>query len=109
MKARLVPLYFRSADDPDFAAQTQQLRELLGDHAELLEPHPLGDEHAGHIVVRHDEQLRGVTERPVVGQRLGLDVTVHADQWQRPGVVEEAACDQTCSRVGRQCAVLVQG
>ena len=42
MKARLVPLYFRSADDPDFAAQTQQLRELLGDHAELLEPLPLG-------------------------------------------------------------------
>lgn len=42
MKARLVPLYFRSADDPDFAAQTQQLLELLGDHAELLEPLPLG-------------------------------------------------------------------
>jgi hypothetical protein len=42
MKARLVPLYFRSADDPDFAAQTQRLRELLGDHAELLEPFPLG-------------------------------------------------------------------
>jgi hypothetical protein len=44
MKARLVPLYFRSADDPDFAAQTQRLRELLVDHAELVEPLPLGVE-----------------------------------------------------------------
>ena len=42
MKARLVPLYFRSADDPDFAAQTQQLRELLVAEAELLAPLPLG-------------------------------------------------------------------
>lgn len=42
MKARLVPLYFESSNDPDFVAQTQKLRELLTDVAEILEPVPLG-------------------------------------------------------------------
>ena len=41
-KARLVPLYFRSPDDPAFAGQTQRLRELLADQAELLDPVLLG-------------------------------------------------------------------
>ena len=42
MKARLVPLYFRAADDPEFAAQTEQLRTLLAEEAEILAPVPLG-------------------------------------------------------------------
>ena len=42
MKAKLVPVYFRSADDPEFSAQLQKLRELLADEAEILEPVLLG-------------------------------------------------------------------
>jgi len=42
MKARLVPLYFQSADDPDFAAHLGRLRDLLTGEAELLEPLALG-------------------------------------------------------------------
>ncbi|OGO62972.1 MAG: hypothetical protein A2029_10340 [Chloroflexi bacterium RBG_19FT_COMBO_47_9] len=43
MKAKLVPLYFKSADDPDFSAQVQKLHELLAEEAELLEPVRLGE------------------------------------------------------------------
>ena len=42
MKARLVPLYLSSPEDPDFVAQVGRLRELLADEAELLAPLPLG-------------------------------------------------------------------
>ena len=42
MKARLVPLYLTSPDDPDFVAQVGRLRELLAAEAELLAPLPLG-------------------------------------------------------------------
>ena len=42
VKARLVPMYFSSPDDPDFVVQTQHLRELLAAEAEILEPLPLG-------------------------------------------------------------------
>jgi len=42
MKARLVPLYFRTADDPEFAAQTERLRKLLVEEAEILPPVALG-------------------------------------------------------------------
>ena len=37
-KARLVPLYLVSADDPEFVFHTQRLRELLVDEAELTDP-----------------------------------------------------------------------
>src|SRR5512133_843498 len=43
MKATIVPIYFRSADDPEFAAQLGKLRELLADEAEFLAPVKLGD------------------------------------------------------------------
>ncbi|NSW75571.1 MAG: hypothetical protein HPY68_02115 [Candidatus Atribacteria bacterium] len=42
MKARLVPLYFQSADDPEFSAQVGKLKELLREEADILEPRPLG-------------------------------------------------------------------
>ena len=42
MKAKLVPIYFRSAAAPDFAAQLQKLHELLADEAEILAPVLLG-------------------------------------------------------------------
>ena len=44
MKAKLVPIYFKTADDPDFATQLQKLHELLADEAEILEPVLLGAE-----------------------------------------------------------------
>jgi hypothetical protein len=42
MKAKLVPIYFKTADDPDFSAQLQKLHELLAAEAEILEPVLLG-------------------------------------------------------------------
>lgn len=42
MKAQLVPIFFKAADDPDFLTQLIKLRELLADEAELLEPVKLG-------------------------------------------------------------------
>jgi hypothetical protein len=44
MKAKLVPIYFKTADDPDFIAQLQKLHELLVNEAEILEPVILGSE-----------------------------------------------------------------
>ena len=43
MKAKLVPIYFRTADAPDFANQLRNLHELLADEAELLDPVLLGE------------------------------------------------------------------
>jgi hypothetical protein len=43
MKAKLVPVYFKSASDPDFSAQLHKLHELLAEEAELLEPVRLGE------------------------------------------------------------------
>src|SRR4030067_3340251 len=42
MKAKLVPVYFKSADDPGFSTQLQILHELLADDAEILAPVLLG-------------------------------------------------------------------
>jgi hypothetical protein len=42
MKAKLVPIYFKTPDDPDFSTQLGKLRELLSEEAELLEPVRLG-------------------------------------------------------------------
>jgi hypothetical protein len=43
MKAKLVPIYFKTPDDPDFSTQLQILHQLLVDEAELLEPVLLGE------------------------------------------------------------------
>src|SRR4030043_1156951 len=43
MRAKLVPIYFKTADDPDFSAQLQKLHELLAEEAEILEPVRLGE------------------------------------------------------------------
>jgi hypothetical protein len=42
MKARLVPLYFKSGMDEDFKKQLSGLKSLLAEEAELLEPVALG-------------------------------------------------------------------
>ncbi len=44
MKAKLVPIYFKKADDPDFLAQLRKLHELLVNEADILEPVMLGSE-----------------------------------------------------------------
>jgi hypothetical protein len=44
MKAKLVPIYFKTADDPDFLAQLRKLHDLLVNEAEILEPVLLGSE-----------------------------------------------------------------
>ena len=38
MKAIFAPIYFQSAEDPDFARQVDALHELLADEAEILAP-----------------------------------------------------------------------
>lgn len=42
MKARLVPLYFQTADDPEFIRRVAALRDLLAGEADILEPVALG-------------------------------------------------------------------
>jgi hypothetical protein len=42
MKAKLVPIYFKTADDPGFSAQLQKLHQLLADEVEFQEPVRLG-------------------------------------------------------------------
>jgi hypothetical protein len=42
MKARVVPIYFKSPDDAEFAAQLRNLKELLAEEAEILPPVKLG-------------------------------------------------------------------
>jgi hypothetical protein len=42
MKAKLVPIYFKTPDDPEFAAQLTKLKELLSDEAEFQAPVKLG-------------------------------------------------------------------
>lgn len=42
MKAKLVPVYFKSATDPDFVKQLNVLKTLLTGDAEFLEPAALG-------------------------------------------------------------------
>ena len=41
-KAKLVPIYFKTADGPEFADQLGQLKALLAEEAELLPPAKLG-------------------------------------------------------------------
>jgi hypothetical protein len=42
MKAKIVPVYFHSAEDANFKKQTENLRNLLANEAELLAPVALG-------------------------------------------------------------------
>lgn len=42
MKAKLVPVYFKSAEDPDFLKQLNELKVLLVEEAEILDPIALG-------------------------------------------------------------------
>lgn len=57
MKAKLVPIYFKSADSPDFVTQLSKLRELLADEAEFLAPIRMGDSVPGTDGVIFPEML----------------------------------------------------
>jgi hypothetical protein len=43
MIAKFVPVYFQSAEDPDFIKQLNTLKDLLAEEAEILAPVALGD------------------------------------------------------------------
>src|SRR4030042_4417563 len=43
MKAKLVPIYFKTVDDPAFSTQLKKLHAFLAEEAEILEPVFLGD------------------------------------------------------------------
>ena len=49
MKAKLVPLYFVTRDDPDFVQQIGHLNDLLSSEAEILPPVALGDALPGDV------------------------------------------------------------
>ena len=44
MKAKLVPIYFKSAEDPDFVNQLGHLKALLAEEADFLAPVALGQQ-----------------------------------------------------------------
>lgn len=76
MKARLVPLYFTSAADPDFAAQLQALRGLLQAEAELLPPQALGQALPPAEAVVFPQMLGEAFRRLDQFKALGLPVLV---------------------------------
>ena len=44
MKARLIPVYFMPGKDEDFDRQLENLKELLAEVADILEPvHPVNE------------------------------------------------------------------
>ena len=75
---------------------------------ELLRPDALRDEHAGHVVVRDDQELRGVGEGQVVGQVGRLDMAVHADEGKLRGLAVQPAGDPADLGVDGQGPVRVQ-
>ncbi len=76
MKIRLVPLYFQSASDPDFAAQLAALRGLLAEEAELLPPQPLGSALPPADAVVFPQMLGEAFRRLKQFKALGLPVLV---------------------------------
>ena len=71
-------------------------------------PDALGDEHAGHVVVRDHQELRGVGEGQVVGQVGRLDMAVHADEGKLRGLAVQPAGDPADLGVDGQGPVRVQ-
>jgi hypothetical protein len=64
------------------------LHRLVGGAGRHTEPpgrDALAQQHPGHVVVGHHEQLGRVAERFVVGQDARVDVAVRADQRQVGG------------------------
>ena len=79
MKARLVPLYFRTGRDDEFEAQLNTLRDLLAEEAKILEP------------VALDSQLPEA-EAALFPQLLG-------DAYTQVGELKEINCRFSSSRL----------
>ncbi len=65
MKAKLVPIYFQSAGDPDFVKQLETLKKLLAEEAEFLEPVALGHEIPDTDGVIFPQMLGGMIHPPI--------------------------------------------
>ena len=76
MKIRLIPLYFQSASDPDFANQLAALSKLLAEEAELLPPQPLGSTLPQADAVVFPQMLGEAFRRLDQFKTLGLPVLV---------------------------------
>jgi hypothetical protein len=76
MKARLVPLYFSSPEDPDFALQLFTLRGLLSAEADLLPAQALGTELPEADAVVFPQMLGTAFQRLEQFQALNLPVLV---------------------------------
>ena len=82
--------------------------ELRLADAEVGQRHAVGVHHPVDVVVRGDQQRRGVVERGVVGQPLRRDVPVRGDDRQVADSVVELSGDVAGGGVGGEQAVWVQ-
>lgn len=76
VKARLVPLYLTSPDDPEFVAHTDRLRGLFTAEAELASPLPLGAALPDADAVVFPQLVGEAYRRLDEFRRLGLPVLV---------------------------------
>ena len=81
---------------------------ILARHAQRAQIHPLAHQHARHIMVGHDQQLRRVGKWRVFGIPARLGVPVRADQRQVADALEQIARDVAGRGVGGKQAVVVQ-
>ncbi len=75
MKAKLVPIYFKSAEEPDFARQLVELKALLADEAEFLDPVALGNKIPD--LGRRDFSRNAGCSLPPVGRNPGAASADH--------------------------------
>lgn len=76
-------------------------------HVEVGEVHAVGVQQPGHVVVRADEQFRGIRERGVVRDDPGIHVPVRRDDRQVLDLLQKVAGDAPGARVSRQQSVRV--
>ena len=81
MKARLVPLYFQSDQDADFANQLAALRRLLGGHAEILPPAALGAPLPEADAVVLPQMLGDAYRRVPDFRAIGLSILVNTSEF----------------------------
>ncbi len=76
IKARLAPVVFGAADDPELTAQVHRLRELLEDVAEVLEPLPIGAQLADADAVLFPQLIGDAYHRVCEIRALSLPILV---------------------------------
>ena len=90
---------------PDGAAIGFDRPSIAAGHAQIREIDALAHEHAGDVMVRNHEQLRGVREWQVLGIPAGVGVPVRADDRQVADRLEEFARNRPGRGVGGEQAV----